>query len=96
MTVQRYQERIEAWTADWAFVGGFYWSKKRRAWRFDSPRPYVHTVEDLGHLRDEYQRDRRGIIQIEDAWDAFKTKPSQTRFKRYKGALAAFFLRLID
>lgn len=97
MVIQTKSDRVEAWDADnWVFVGGFYWSKRRRAWRFDSPRPYAHTVEDLDLLLDEYQRDQRGLQQIEESWETFKGKPSQRRFRQYKGALAAFFLRLID
>ena len=94
LMVESTADRVAGWTQEGEYACGFFWSKLHGAWRFDSPRPYIHTWDDLRTALDEYQWDQKVITEIESLYAAWKKGRSETRWKRYRGAVAAFYLRL--
>jgi hypothetical protein len=94
LMVESTAERVVGWHEHGDYACGFYWSKKRQAWRFDSPRPYVHTWEDLRTTMAEFRWDQRGIEVIEGLHGEWNKSRSESRWKRYRGAVAAFYMRL--
>jgi len=98
------EERVEAWCkVTKRYICGFYWESAVKpglahparpgGWRFDLALSNAWSVKDLKTSITEARRVRRILPDTTEAWKAFASSKSNSRWSKYRGLVAALFLR---
>ncbi len=102
--VHKSMTRVEAWCPDTdRYICGFYWHKATKAtdkfparpavWRFDIAMSDCYSLKDLKSACIEAKRIRKVVHTCRAAWQKFSGSRSTSRWREYRGEVAALFLR---
>lgn len=95
---------MEAFDEDDNYVCGFYWQSAKKfddplkhstpaGWRFDLCLSFAFSVKDLKSALTEAKRVRKLRPRLLEAWIRFSSSRSVSRWRDYRGHVAALFMR---